>query len=188
MDSIGVRQLRINASEYIRRARDGELFEVTVQGRPTAALVPLEALETPAEPATAPATASNGWKKYSGRYFLPQYWLEPWPTAPDDVIAAGGAHPPNDKISPIYDDYNSGGLSHRQWVNLTHDRAAICIADSNWRVGGAYHFWYYPGGGRMPYEFTEFAQAHRYPADPTAWKAVCKKAIAAAEDLLGFTS
>ncbi|MYV31987.1 type II toxin-antitoxin system prevent-host-death family antitoxin [Rhodococcus sp. DSM 6344] len=187
MDSIGVRQLRINASEYIRRARDGELFEVTVQGRPTAALVPLEALETPAEPATAPATASNGWRTYPDRDLLAQYWLEPWPTAPDDVIAAGGAHPPNDKISPIY-EYRDDGLSRVQWVNLTHDRAAICIADSNWRVGGAYHFWYYPGGGRMPYEFTKFASVHRYPADPIAWQVVCKKAFAEAEDLLGFTS
>lgn len=88
--------------------------------------------------------------------------------------------------STIYDEYDNGGLDHRQWINLTHDRAAICVADRTWKVGGAYHFWYYPGGGRTPFEFKEFVLEHRYPADQSAWMSVRDSAFEAAENYLGF--
>jgi prevent-host-death family protein len=38
---IGLRELRQNASEYVRRAEDGETITVTVSGRDAAALVPV---------------------------------------------------------------------------------------------------------------------------------------------------
>lgn len=41
MDRIGIRELRQNASEYIRRAERGETIEVTDRGRPVARLSPL---------------------------------------------------------------------------------------------------------------------------------------------------
>jgi prevent-host-death family protein len=43
MRQIGVRELRQNASEYLRLVQTGESFEVTDHGRPVAQLVPLAA-------------------------------------------------------------------------------------------------------------------------------------------------
>jgi prevent-host-death family protein len=40
MTTIGLRELRQNASEYVRRAEAGETIMVTVSGRDAAALVP----------------------------------------------------------------------------------------------------------------------------------------------------
>ena len=40
MESIGLRELRQNASELIRRVEEGEEIEITVSGRPAARLVP----------------------------------------------------------------------------------------------------------------------------------------------------
>ncbi|WP_433802972.1 type II toxin-antitoxin system Phd/YefM family antitoxin [Actinomycetospora sp. CA-084318] len=42
MDSVGLRELRQNASELVRRVEGGERIEVTVSGRPSAVLVPAE--------------------------------------------------------------------------------------------------------------------------------------------------
>lgn len=41
MDSIGIRELRQRASEYLRRVEAGETFEVTDRGRPVALLGPI---------------------------------------------------------------------------------------------------------------------------------------------------
>lgn len=41
MDRIGVRELRQNASRYLRRVARGESLEVTDRGRPVARLVPV---------------------------------------------------------------------------------------------------------------------------------------------------
>ena len=41
MARIGIRELRQNASEYVRRAGKGEVIEVTDRGRPVAQLTPL---------------------------------------------------------------------------------------------------------------------------------------------------
>ncbi|HMO52936.1 MAG TPA: type II toxin-antitoxin system prevent-host-death family antitoxin [Tepidiformaceae bacterium] len=43
MRSIGVRELRQNASKYLRLVEAGETIEVTDRGRPVAKLTPLEA-------------------------------------------------------------------------------------------------------------------------------------------------
>jgi prevent-host-death family protein len=40
MDRIGLRELRQHASEFVRRAEDGEELVVTVSGRPAAVLGP----------------------------------------------------------------------------------------------------------------------------------------------------
>ncbi len=39
--SVGLRELRQHASEYVRRAENGERITVTVAGRPAAELVPV---------------------------------------------------------------------------------------------------------------------------------------------------
>lgn len=41
MDSIGIRELRQNASRYVSRAAAGEFIEITDRGRPVARLVPI---------------------------------------------------------------------------------------------------------------------------------------------------
>jgi len=41
MRRIGIRELRQNASEYVRAAEGGETIEVTDRGRPVARLAPL---------------------------------------------------------------------------------------------------------------------------------------------------
>ncbi|MGQ0608080.1 MAG: type II toxin-antitoxin system Phd/YefM family antitoxin [Chloroflexota bacterium] len=41
MKRIGIRELRQNASEYVRAAEGGETIEVTDRGRPVARLAPL---------------------------------------------------------------------------------------------------------------------------------------------------
>jgi prevent-host-death family protein len=41
MERIGVRELRQNASVWLRRVEAGESFEVTDRGRPVARLVPI---------------------------------------------------------------------------------------------------------------------------------------------------
>ena len=43
MGSIGIRELRQSASEYLRRVEAGEIFEVTDRGRPVAVLSPIAA-------------------------------------------------------------------------------------------------------------------------------------------------
>jgi prevent-host-death family protein len=40
MESIGIRELRQNASVWLRRVEQGESFQVTDRGRPVAMLVP----------------------------------------------------------------------------------------------------------------------------------------------------
>jgi len=46
MERVGIRELRQNASEYVRRAEAGETIEVTDRGRPVARLAPLPKGET----------------------------------------------------------------------------------------------------------------------------------------------
>jgi len=41
MSSIGIRELRQRASEYLRRVEAGETIEITDRGRPVALLTPL---------------------------------------------------------------------------------------------------------------------------------------------------
>jgi prevent-host-death family protein len=44
MESVGVRELRQNASAVLRRVQAGETLEVTDRGRPVARLVPIKPL------------------------------------------------------------------------------------------------------------------------------------------------
>jgi prevent-host-death family protein len=54
MDTVGLRELRQNASELVRRVESGEELTITVAGRPSARLVPLS-------PTTA---APRTWRTY----------------------------------------------------------------------------------------------------------------------------
>ncbi|MFL5928331.1 MAG: type II toxin-antitoxin system Phd/YefM family antitoxin [Gaiellaceae bacterium] len=47
MERVGVRELRQNLSQWLRRVGDGEAFEVTDRGEPVAILGPLPRVEDP---------------------------------------------------------------------------------------------------------------------------------------------
>jgi len=42
MESVGIRELKQNASEVVARAEKGETITITVQGRPVAKIVPMK--------------------------------------------------------------------------------------------------------------------------------------------------
>jgi prevent-host-death family protein len=46
MKTIGIRELRQNASRYLRMVRDGESIEVTDRGEPIAMITPIKKTET----------------------------------------------------------------------------------------------------------------------------------------------
>lgn len=51
METVGLRELRQNASELVRRAEEGEQITITVAGRPGARLVP---------------ATSRAWRRWAG--------------------------------------------------------------------------------------------------------------------------
>jgi prevent-host-death family protein len=79
MKSIGVRELRQQASKYLREVERGETFEVTDHGRPVALLTPIPRKgvldRMIAEGRATPATASR-------REFLDRPQIEPKPGVP----------------------------------------------------------------------------------------------------------
>lgn len=60
MRRIGIRELRQNASEYVRAAESGEVIEVTDRGRPVARLAPLPAKASILERLIAEGKATPG--------------------------------------------------------------------------------------------------------------------------------
>ena len=86
MKSIGVRELRQQASKYLREVERGETFEVTEHGRPVALLTPIPkegVLDRMiAEGRATPATASR-------RDFLDLPPIEPKPgiPLPSEILA-----------------------------------------------------------------------------------------------------
>jgi prevent-host-death family protein len=60
MARIGIRELRQNASEYVRRAEKGEVIEVTDRGRPVAQLTPLPRPDSVLERWIAEGKATRG--------------------------------------------------------------------------------------------------------------------------------
>ncbi len=60
MRTVGIRDLKQNASSVIRRVKAGESIEVTERGRPVARLVPIPASEDPVERLVAEGLAAPG--------------------------------------------------------------------------------------------------------------------------------
>ena len=82
MLTVGLRELRQNASELIRRAEAGEEIEITVSGRPGARLVPIRprAWRTYAEIADLFAGRPDlAWK--TDRDLVDQELRDPWESA-----------------------------------------------------------------------------------------------------------
>ncbi|MGI8998470.1 MAG: type II toxin-antitoxin system Phd/YefM family antitoxin [Candidatus Limnocylindria bacterium] len=90
MERIGIRELRQNASEYVRRAEAGETIEVTDRGRPVARLAPLPKAESIldrliAEGKATPATRS-------------------WRTLPPPAPPTPGARPLSEIVDELRED------------------------------------------------------------------------------------
>ncbi|MBN1937808.1 MAG: type II toxin-antitoxin system Phd/YefM family antitoxin [Anaerolineae bacterium] len=78
MALIGVRELREQASELIRRVREEQAeYVITYQGRPVAVLLPLNAAQAEVEMVQAgKRVISNSWEQYER---LAQDLREHWP-------------------------------------------------------------------------------------------------------------
>ncbi|PVZ08155.1 type II toxin-antitoxin system Phd/YefM family antitoxin [Actinomycetospora cinnamomea] len=79
MEQVGLRELRQNASELVRRVEAGERIEVTVSGRPSALLVPTESHRWRVWQDVADVFAGAGdpdWE--SDRALIDQEMQDPW--------------------------------------------------------------------------------------------------------------
>ena len=88
MESVGIRELKQNASEVVARAEKGETITITVQGRPVAKIVPMAPVKRmwvpPPEFAAALAEIgpdTTGWydEWYESRNDGP--FVDPWEAA-----------------------------------------------------------------------------------------------------------
>ena len=142
--------------------------------------------------ATPPTQYEDGWVQLpNGEGPLEAYWRSP---IADTTTPVATTNPEATVTWPVQTGpvpcpvlkYDDGGIGHVQWLNLTHNRAAIVIADGGWKVGGQYRFWVSAGAGTEPFEislgrFTDFA----FPRGGShEWSAPKDRAIAAAQALL----
>ncbi|MBB1195750.1 hypothetical protein [Curtobacterium flaccumfaciens] len=118
---------------------------------------------------------NDGWVRLDGSvYYLSAFWIQPFPLDAKQ-----------DHDSPIR-DYRDGGIRAVQWVNVTHNAAAILKSDGSWSKGGEFHLWISPGAGSLPYE-VQFTNPIKIDAgDPDGWVARKREAIALAESFLGI--
>lgn len=115
---------------------------------------------------------------------IDRYWRDGFPVAvtPDDVRRG---HGPEKRISPIL-DYDDRGIGKVQWLNVTHDRAAILASDGGWASGGTFHLWISTGAGTLPYELPLGDPVRVEEGEPSGWRDRKADAIAVAERVLGL--
>lgn len=92
---------------------------------------------------------------------------------------------PDLRQSPIF-DYRDGGIGKIEWVNVTHDKAAILAADGGWKEGGTFHLWVSTGAGTRPYEVKWTDPAKMDADDPSGWREVQEFAANMAREYLGL--
>jgi prevent-host-death family protein len=81
MEAIGLRELRQQASDLIRRVEAGEQLTITVAGRPSARLVPLAPRSWRRWDEIADLFAGRADADWDGdREFLDDHVRDPWPT------------------------------------------------------------------------------------------------------------
>ncbi len=131
-------------------------------------------------------TYENGWVQLdTSCYLIGAYWLDPFPVATDEEIREGHGRGPDKRISPIY-DYDDGGIGRRQWLNATHDAAAVLCQDGGWKNGGEFHLWVSPGVGRRPYEVPIQWPIRIKAGDPSGWEEMQNQAVTFTEQVLGL--
>lgn len=118
---------------------------------------------------------NDGWVRLdSNVYYLSAYWIHPFPL---------DEHQERD--SPIR-DYDDGGIGAVQWVNITHNTAAILKSDGSWKSGGKFHLWISPGAGKLPYDVQFAKPIEIIGGDPDSWTLRKREAILLAEEFLGI--
>lgn len=128
---------------------------------------------------------ADGWVRLSSDvYLLHAYWLDGFPAAADKQEALRGRGE-DKRVSPIY-DYRDGGIGHIQWVNVTHNVAAILAGDGEWTTGGTFHLWISPGAGTRPYEVAWKNPIGFPEGEPSGWQDPKEEAEAATVAYLGL--
>lgn len=94
-ETVGVRELRQQASELIRRVEAGEDFIITVSGRPAARLVPLDY-----------ATADRTWRRVEDIQHL-------WTGSYDPTWLAEMEADANEEMEPMDDPWERAERSKR---------------------------------------------------------------------------
>lgn len=129
---------------------------------------------------------ADGWASLEDEVSLiDEYWLNGFPVAATSEVAQRRGRGPENRVSPIY-DYDDGGIGAVQWLNVTHNAAAVLVSDGGWKDGGTFHLWISNGAGTLPYEVPL-----RYPVtiekgDASGWLDRKKQAISVAELVLGL--
>ncbi|MGH2401437.1 MAG: type II toxin-antitoxin system Phd/YefM family antitoxin [Candidatus Limnocylindria bacterium] len=90
MKRVGIRELRQNASEYVRRAEAGETIEVTDRGRPVARLAPLPEAASILDRLIAEGKATRATRD--------------WRTLPPPAPPEPGARPLSDIVDEMRED------------------------------------------------------------------------------------
>ena len=86
-------------------------------------------------------------------------------------------------------DYQDGGIGKVQWLNVTHNRAAILASDGTWQTGGFFHLWISAGAGTQPYE-VKLQTGQQIPVvagDSSGWEDAKEDAVVWAQRVLGAT-
>jgi hypothetical protein len=128
----------------------------------------------------------GGWVRLdSSVSLITAFWLDGFPpgkTEEEKNMLGIGAEK---RVSPIF-QYNDGGIGFTQWVNFTHDTAALLRADGGWQGGGTFHLWVSPGAGKPAYEIPFSPAAKVVAGDPDGWLTQKEAAIEMAEEVLGL--
>lgn len=127
----------------------------------------------------------DGWVELRDTYLLGVYWLDGFPVIQDEEERATHGRGPDKRRSPIL-DYQDGGIGSIQWVNATHDKAAVLHCDGGWKDGGTWHLWVSPGARTLPYE-VEWTHAPTIVAgDHSGWQDSKDEAADMARSYLGL--
>lgn len=98
-----------------------------------------------------------GWVIFNPKMtLLSAFWLDGFPGVDDQEKHAA---------SPIYTALSGNGfLGIGQYVNVTHDAAAVVVLEGTLKAGGEFVLWVSPGAGRLPYRLP-FNEPRPLPAN-----------------------
>ncbi|HEY3549207.1 MAG TPA: hypothetical protein VGK17_24285 [Propionicimonas sp.] len=131
----------------------------------------------------------DGWVRLDGVHFMSVFWIDGFELVDVSAEKRAAWAPLLDDVqrrnSPI-DEYDSGGIGPIQWLNATHNRAAMVDSDGTWKTGGEFHLWVSAGAGTRPYEIPFRRRIGISAGDPSGWQERRDDAIAEAEAVLGL--